>query len=252
MNSVPELIEINLGFPDFRVKIEKVENLPFSQVKVLLKALPNQIKNVGIGGSPLRFKWWKEFIDQLSILKKNIILVERVSQIDHLKAKFVKKKGIGLFLEVENLNQIRKILRLKDGCEMFLVSLEKVYKDKHFFDALMKAKVPFKIETITWRLNDGEINKMRQFLGWPGNVARECEIAKNKVIGLSLDGNFYPCVALQFPEFKLGNIFSDCFDKILRSYLKFKKKLGCKYCCQARSWSKYKALNQDFLCYHQC
>jgi radical SAM protein with 4Fe4S-binding SPASM domain len=252
MNILPQLIEINLGFPDFRYKETKIEKLSFPYVKVLLGALPAHIKNVGIGGSPLRFEWWREFVYFLSNMEKNITLVEKVSQIDDLRVKFIKTTKIKLFLEIEDINEIKKACSLKNNCDKFLVSLEKIYENNSFFNSLKRTKIPFGIETITWQIDDVETRRIKQFLSHLGNVNIRCEIMENKVIGLGLDGNFYPCVALQFSEFKLGNIFNDNFDKILRNYIKFKKKLKCQYCCQARSWSKYKSLNQDPLCHHRC
>jgi len=248
-NKVPELLEINLGFPDFRFKCNEIQNLPFSQVETLLKALPKEIKNVGIGGSPLRFNWWKDFVDLLSILDKNIILVEKVSQINISKMHFTKQKGIKFVLEVENLNQVRKGLKFKNDCEIFLISLGNASKDRKLLDFLKKAGISFNIEAITWGSNRVETKRIKQFLEWWGEVDSKCGIITNKVIGLGIDGNFYPCVALQFPEFKLGSIFRDDFSEIVKSYSRFKEKLICQYCCQARSWSKYKVLNRDFLCF---
>ena len=252
LNRTPDLIEINLGFPDFRFRSGKTEKLSFFQVEALVKALPKAVQNIGMGGSPLRFEWWKELVVLLSSIKKNVVLVEKISQIDTSRTNLLQIKGIKLFLEVESLNQVGKVWKFKDNCEMFLISLGKIYKNMHLLNALKKTGVPFNIETITWQFDDDEIKKISQFLDRLGRVNRKCEIVESRIIGLGLDGTFYPCVALQFPEFRLGNIFNDGFDKIVRNYLEFKGKLRCQYCCQARSWSKYKALNQDFLCCHQC
>jgi radical SAM protein with 4Fe4S-binding SPASM domain len=252
LNTVPKLLEINLGFPDFRFKSDRIKKISFSQIDALLKALPEGVQNLGIGGSPLRFKWWRRLVGSLSTIKKNVVLVEKVSRVNTSMIKFLKTKGVELFLEVEDLNQIKEILKFQSSCGMFLISLEKIYRDENLLNALERIGVPFNIERITWKLSDTEGEKIRRFLGKARKIDRKCEIIENKVIGLGLDGNFYPCVALQFPDFELGNIFKDNFGKIVENYHIFKRKLKCPYCCQARSWNKYKVLNQDFLCHHQC
>ncbi len=252
LNNLPKLLEINLGFPDFRFKSDRIKELPFFQIEALMKALPKEIQNLGIGGSPLRFKWWRRLVGLVSTIKKNVVLVEKVSRVNIPMIKFLKTKGIELFLEVEDLNQIKEIWKFKSSCEMFVISLEKIYKDENLFNGLKRMNVPFNIERITWKLSDDEGKKIRRFLDKKRKVGRKCEIVENKVIGLGLDGNFYPCVALQFPDFELGNIFKDNFGKIVKNYHIFKRKLKCPYCCQARSWNKYKVLNRDFLCSHQC
>lgn len=252
-NKLPKLVEISFGYPDFRFRPKTIRKPKFSDINLLIRNLPKEIKRVGIGGGPLRFKWWKKLIDSLENQDKEFSLVEEIDYLNLEKSNFLKGKAIKLFVEIKNLEDTRALLNFNGGYEMAIISLDVIYKKdgEKIIKTLEKFKIPFSIEGITWRKKEAEIEEIKRFLGKKKRITDKCGIVEEKLIGLGTNGDFYPCVALQFSEFYLGNIFRDKFDKIIINYQKFRDKINCKYCCQARSWNQNKTLNNDFLCNHK-
>ena len=248
---LPGLIEINFGFPDFRLKTKLIKKFNFPTVKKLILALPEEVREVGIGGAPLRFDWWEEFIELLENQKgKNFNLVEKISHLSLKKIDLIHKKTrVKLYVEIESFGDIKTLLGFNKKYELAMIGLETACEEPKIVQEITKLGLPYNIEMITWATDRIKTKQIQWFLKRGKNlVKKKCGVAEGKLIGLDMKGNFYPCVALQFPKFCLGNIYKVKFDKIMTNYWKFMNKITCDYCCQARSWNKSKILNKDFLC----
>lgn len=241
-----ELIEINLGRSDCHSNSDGCENVTLSQIKSLILTLPWKRVDIGIGGQPFRFKWWKEMILFLSTSEFNFYFVDLLKNVKRKDLSiFEAAKNLFLSIEVKNEQDIVVLRNSSVRYETILVSVLDVVKNKNL-EVFMGENVV--IEQVTFNIKKDLDNLLINFL--KKRSMNVCRLNFRSVICVNIYGDVFPCVALQYKNFYLGNIFKNNKTEIMKNYSRFLKQIKCNFCCQARSFSRYGVLNRDYLCKH--
>ncbi|MGI6680760.1 MAG: SPASM domain-containing protein [Bdellovibrionota bacterium] len=217
-------------------------DIKFKQLKMIFENLPWSNAEIGIGGHPFRYPWWKSMLFFLSNSGRKIYFVDTIN--------FLTKEKIDVINSFNNFHLIIEVEKQKD--------LEDIHKNQIKYEALMCSFNNIQniimndnivIEQPVTNINAIMEEYAKQFFKhYKKDI---CRLNEQTIVCVAIDGDVYPCVALQQKTYCLGNIFNDDEKKIKKEYGSFIKKISCKYCCQGRSVSRYKILNCDFLCNHR-
>lgn len=242
MNNI-ELIEINLGLPDCHCTNCISCEINIGLLKKLCASLLWPSSDLGIGGHPLRFNWWKDWLIYLSKLPRNIYIVDSMKVLNIEKCELIEcLPNVYLSIEIENINDIEVIKNNKIKYESLLCSIANV---KNLNNKIIENNNII-IEQPTGDISSDSQGFIIEYM--KGKSFNGCRLSSRSIICVNVYGDVYPCVALQYDKFCLGNIFVNEEKEILNKYDIFLSGIKCVMCCQGRSFARYGVLDKDYLC----